>query len=810
MRRSSRSEPRRRGRSRAALAALTILAAGFPLTGAAQSPSPSGLVHTIRFTPPAGHAFMTLAIDNADGRRVRNLLGMAPLREQATAPDGTIAVAWDGRDDDGRAVPAGRYRARGLTLPGLTATLDYAWYGPGDPAWVGYPTSGWGGDHTGPASLAAVPRELANTGGVHVIVGGAICEGGDGIYALDRTGRKRWGYRRSGAGATALAMDGSTLVAALWQHNSLVRLNAESGRIERWQRRAGTLQEAKLPAPAPSLAVGAGILAAILQIGDAAPFSYKLLIMDRESAEPRHEIPLDGPATLAADPDGIVHLSMTNGFFMLDETGAMLALDLPELASPGPACFDADGKLYIVDQGPRQQIHVYDRDLTLVRRIGTAGGQGTRLAYDREALHNVHALAVDPAGRLWMTEGLHPRRQAVWSSEGVLLQQFVGNTQYGASGCALHEQDPLWAVAYGTRYRVDPTQVQRYHPAAYLNSGPRPGSPFVLKREADSFLRGTLLRSSASGQAREYYVQPADLGYVLYLSRKGDYRPVAALMNPKPAGGGLPWWHPDDPEGTVRLWSDWNEDECIQADEWQRVPEFPLAGNGWCRPFGSWTLPMRDELGFYPNGHAILPARHTAAGTPIYEVAQAKPFADALTTADSLFVRAGTHLVGYRNYGWDRVFHGHHIFTDLAGRIIATFPFDAHSLHGSMQKGVPPPGRTAGEQFIAGVADIGGELGSVLAYQGNYGQAFLFTEDGLFLSTLFKDVRTPHRDWGATMTKGQDMTDITMHQEPFGGWFGRQDDGVVRYLFGRNECVVVQVHGLDAVHRFDAGWVTLP
>ncbi len=783
------------------------LVLGLAVTAAAQAPAAS---HTIRFQPPAGHGLFTLVIDNAEGRRVRNLLGQAQVSDHR-APSGTqVSVAWDGRDDAGQPVPPGRYRARGLTLPGLTATLDYAWYGPGDPAWLGYATSGWGGDHTGPGSLVAVPRALAGTNGVYVIVGGAICEGGDGVYALDRLGRKRWGYRRSGAGATALTMDGGTVVVALWQHHSLVRLNAETGRMERWQRPAGTLQEIALDGPAASLAVGGEMLAAVIELGAHPHFSYKLAILDRETAEPLAEAPLESAGTLTADPDGIVYLSTTNGFFMVDNTAALMPIEIPDLAIPGPAHFDADGNLYIVDQGPRRQINVYDPNFTLRRRVGTEGGQGDRIRYDREAVQGAHAVAVDAEGRIWITEGHHPRRQAVWSPEGKFLRHFVGNTQYGGSGAALHEQDPKWAVAYGTRYRIDPDHVQRYDPAAYLNSGPKPGSPFVLKREADSFLRGTLLRSSASGQPREFYVQPTDYGYVLYLSRNEDFRPVAALFNPKPNGGGPPWWRPQDPAGTVCLWSDWNEDEIIQAEEMQAVPEFPETGGPWSRPFGSWTLPLRDDLGFYPNGQRILPVRHTANGTPIYDVRQAVPFTDAFSTADSLFVRAGNHLVGHRNYGWDRVFHGHHIFTDLEGRLVATFPFDAHSLHGSMHKGVPPPGKTSGEQFIAGIADVGGAIGSVIAYQGNYGQAFLFTEDGLFLSTLFKDSRTPNRGWGERMVKGQDMTEITMQQEPFGGWFGRQDDGVVRYLFGRNECVVVQVHGLDTVRRFTAGDLQVP
>jgi len=46
-------------------------------------------------------------------------------------------------------------------------------------------------------------------------------------------------------------------------------------------------------------------------------------------------------------------------------------------------------------------------------------------------------------------------------------------------------------------------------------------------------------------------------------------------------------------------------------------------------------------------------------------------------------------------------------------------------------------------------------------------------------------------------------------QEPFSGWFGKQNDGRVRYLFGRNAALVVEITGLDQIRRFTAGKVVI-
>jgi len=122
---------------------------------------PSSMRKTLfEVTIPAGHRQVTVAIDDAEGVRVRNLLSMADVTKLGGDPTSgaaqKLSIEWNGLDDRGRALPAGVYRARGLSLPGLKVEFDYSFGNPGNPPWQGYPNSDWGADHEFPNTVAAL------------------------------------------------------------------------------------------------------------------------------------------------------------------------------------------------------------------------------------------------------------------------------------------------------------------------------------------------------------------------------------------------------------------------------------------------------------------------------------------------------------------------------------------------------------------------------------------------------------------------------------------------------------------------------
>ncbi|MEI6085564.1 MAG: FlgD immunoglobulin-like domain containing protein [Verrucomicrobiota bacterium] len=747
---------------------------------------------------PAGHAIFSAVVDNADGRRVSNLFAMQPV---------TNTIAWDGKDEAGQPVPSGTYTVRGISLPALKTTYDYSWYNPGNPPWEGYPGSGWGGDHTGPTGVAVIPEKAGKPW--RVVITGEIAEAGDAVFALDKNFKKVFGFKRAGGGAHAVAVDNTGLVyLVLYWHKSLLRLDPATGRSVPFQRPAGTVAEIQLESTAHSLAVSDTRIAVVTigSVPDKLP--PKLLILDKQAGRINLELPLDVLQDVAFDRHGTLYLSRgTNGLALVDLAGKIAPVAVPGLVNAGAFCFDQENNLVIHDRGPDWQIKVFSPERKLLRTIGKQGGQGRLLAWDSNILQAVSSVAVDETGNVWLTEsGPHLRRTAVFGRDGNVQREFIGCTQYGAYECQLHEQDPTRAMAYSVEYAVNPAAVSDYRPVRLLSSGLKLGSPFTLDKYARG-MRSLIFRA----QGHEYIMQYQPFASVLYVERNGDYRPCGAVFDPK-------WWaiddvrraspgfREDDPTWTVRLWSDWNEDELIQEEELQIVPEFDKAGAAWLRPFGS-NYPLGDDLALYINARTIVPSRIAAGGTPIYTVTNAVKFADALDTSYSAFQRAGRHLFGLQ-FG-TQPFYGRHVFADLTGRMIGYFDFKRIGLQGSQSAPMPLPGETAGETLVAGVADIGGDLGAVIAHHGNMGQAFLFSEDGIFLSSLFKDVRDNPAGYGDKVVKGADWTNVTMTQEAFGGWFGKQSDGKVRYLFGRNAALVVQIHGLEDAKRFTAGIVEI-
>jgi hypothetical protein len=759
--------------------------------------APAWAAEPLTFTVPPGHEMYSVVVDNAEGVRVRNLMSMQPVT------NATLSISWDGRDEAGQPVPPGRYTVRGISLPRLKVTFDYAWYNPGNPPWEGYPGSGWGGDHTGPTGVAVIPAAAGKPW--RVVIAGEIAEAGDAVFALDNDLKKVFGYKRGWAGSRTVAVDEDGLVyLVLWGYNTLVRLHPGRGTAVPFQRPAGVVADIQLDATAASLAVSKDWIAVVTQ-GE----TPRLLLLDKQAGRIQLDRPLDTTGHVAFDRRGSLHLARgTNGMATVDLTGNLTPVPITGLDNAGPLCFDHENNLVVFDRGPDWQIKIFSPQRRLLRTIGKPGGQGKQLAWDGRILQEVTGLAADEAGNVWVAEpGPHLRRVALFDRDGKLRREFIGGTQYGAYECQLHEQDPTRAMAYSVEYAVNPAATGDYRPVRLLSSGLKPGSPFTLDKHARG-IRSLFFRA----QGHEYIMQYQPFAYVLYVERNGDYRPCGAVFAPKhwaidDARRASPGFREEDPVSAVRLWSDWNEDELIQEEELQLVPEFAREATPWLRPFAGHNYPLADDLALFINARIIRPTRLAAGGTPIYEVANAVPFADPLDTSYSVFHRAGRHLFGMQFAATP--FHGRHVFADETGRLTGFFHFTRLALHGSQNAPMPLPGETAGETHIAGVADIGGELGAVIAHHGNMGQAFLFSEDGIFISSLFKDVRDNPAGYGDKVMKGADWTNVTMGQEPFGGWFGKQSDGKVRYLFGRNAALVVQVHGLEEAKRFTAGTVTI-
>src|SRR5438477_5284786 len=172
--------------------------------------------------------FVTLVLEDANGKRVRNLIAETPF------PAGKNTAWWDGLDDLGRDPEAARrgiydvpgklvrpglYRARGLVRPQLKARwLMAPYFGAANPPWAnGDRSSEWLANHTPPSAIVFVPAGAApereghpTSAGGQVIVGSEVAEGGSGVAWLDLDGNKLYGQMWIGGiwtGASQLTRD---------------------------------------------------------------------------------------------------------------------------------------------------------------------------------------------------------------------------------------------------------------------------------------------------------------------------------------------------------------------------------------------------------------------------------------------------------------------------------------------------------------------------------------------------------------------------------------------------------------------------
>jgi RNA polymerase sigma factor (sigma-70 family) len=790
-------------------------------------PADAALVRPRSFaiTIPPGHNFVTVVVDDPSGVRVRNLLDAVEVTALGGKPDATepqtLAVEWNGLDDRGRPLPDGAYRVRGCSHPGMKCIYEYSFLNPGTPPWNHYPNSAWGGNHGFPHAIACL--RSAAPGAWRVAVGGTIAEGGSPAFILGADDRKIHAFGRGWSGAKAFAAADGQLWVGLWQGKDLLRLEYHTGKQVPFKTAKGSQLALTFDADVWGIAVAKSRVAVRLH-DDKDPKKERVMIFDRETGENRVEVRFANPIRrngLAARADGkTIVVSTDGGLFELDSTEPKPAprlLALNGVEKPGPLATDAKGNLHVLDRGAEYRVKVFAPNGELLREIGTKGGQGERLEYDPEALHGVEAIAVDDDGRLWAAENGDQdnrpgrgfvRRIAVWKPDGKLDRDFVGTTWYGANNTCLHEQDPTLALGYGVIYKLDPGRKPGYRPWKYLTSGQPADAPLWHWSGSPGTLFGAvrMFRSDASGKERDYVLQMNGFPILFQADDLGEYRPVLAIGSHEHFKAFFPQVK-GEPKALF-LWTDLNGDAKPSDDEFQRVP----GSNYSVHFFMGWGYPPPRDLTWHVEGRELKPKRFTDRGVPVYDVAAAKQL-----PVPQYYLRVGKHLVATVPGKWDSpeagyFFAGNYLFADADGKPVATYRCNWPGVHASWQAAIAKPGqtgRTAGELFVAGSADTNGELGHVLCTQGNQGQAFLLSEDGLFVHALYKDTRQNPKGRGAKEEFGADWSENTLYSECFGGWFGRQSDGKVRHMFGNTGCQVVRIEGLEAVKRFDAGTVEL-
>ena len=773
---------------------------------------------------------VTLVIEKADGTRVRNLVANTPF------PAGENIAWWDGTDDLGRDMDAaghgvyhipaqlvapGNYRVRGLVHDEIVPRYEFSIYSPGTPPWeTADKTGGWTTNHTPPQAALFLPADKAPGGKPLVYLGSYVSEGGAGLAWVDQNGVKQGGrgwiggnwtaapYLSADKGANA-APDAYAYVASVWETAKRsgkfeLRVTAltKGGDKEVARTQFDPFNDREKKEEINGLAVHNGLIAVSLP-------RQKKIQFARVGADLKGQLlaaaPVDDARGLLFQSDGklLALVGTQLRRYTVSDGGTLSAPQTlaQGLQDPQGLAQDAAGNIYVSDWGTTHQVKVFDATGKAIRTIGKAGAPTTG-PYDPLHLNHPHGMAIDGNGRLWVTEHDYlPKRVSIWNADGSLWKAFYGPAKYGGGG-TLDPNDPtrfLYAdEEKGTlEFRLDWKSGE-----AKLNSVLVRGSDMELPfRAAAPEL--PLVHNGQRYLTNSYNTNPTDghTSAMLYIEKNGVAQPAAAM------GKATHWklleeapfkanW-PAGAKDALFAWSDTNGDGRAQPAEVSYRAADRVDGVT-VMPDLSFAIARVDEaaMRFAPSGF-------TDAGVPRYDAGKGETIVDGVQNPGS---SGGDQLLTQGKDKWSVVTLGVEPFARQSlsgvknGEPKWSYPSLWPGLHASHEAPEPSmPGQLIGTTRLMGNF-FDSDAGPLWAINSNSGTPYIFTADGLFVTTLLSDFRQGQRWTMPAEQRGIDVSGITLSDENFWPTITQTPDGKVYMTSGRNSGLL-RLDGMDTVKR---------
>ena len=779
-------------------------------------------------------AYVTLVIEDAAGKRVKNLVG------DTLFAAGNHTVYWDGLDESGKIpgphsgmykivgypVEPGTYTVRGLTHKNLDLSYEFSVYSPGSTPWLtgshwGGGTGGWLADHSAPAAVLALPGAEPR-----MLLTSPVAESSHGVIWTDLEGNKLDGKLWVGGdwtGATHLARDAGPLaVPEVYAYSGIVWKDDLRLVAFRPNNNYRIVAPCKLPGKEAGglggLAAFDGLIAASL------PKMNTIIFIDAVEGKVLGNASVSDARGLAFDEAG--RLIALSGKKLLrypkitrqslagekaQAPDAAITLTDPEilvdkgLEDPQGLALDGDGRFYVSDWGKSHQVKVFSPKGKRQQVIGAPGGARLGL-YDPNRMDHPKGLAIAPDGRLWVAEESHaPKRVSVWSLGGKLAKAFYGPPQYGGGG-TVDGKDPSRFYygeqghpprAIGLEFSLDwKAGTSQLHSIYSLERDDAVTLPGGIAPQTPIYVEGRQYMTDVNNKAP--IGGPRTAG--IWLMVGGVAKPVAALGQAGdwpilaedrfserwPAG-----LDPQKPEWKTLAyaWSDLNGDGQVSPDE------VSFAAN----KIGSLTV--NEKLEFCTAAAEVFaPEKFTDQGVPVYNLAAPRKELENFFMAE---VGSGSGQITAARDGWT-IGTGGQVRGIRNGQIVWTYPNEWPGQQGGVFS--TPPTRQgelmATTRHMGTITPASSDAGEILLVDGDKGNVFLMTTDGLFVATLFHDVRLCADGW--TMSKaerGRLLNNITLYDEEFWTTCTQTSDGKVYLVAGKSHCSIVRVDNLASIKR---------
>jgi hypothetical protein len=820
-------------------ATLTVLgASGQDATGAqANAPAPSSRTGIPIRLQLDRAGYVTVVIDDADGRRVRNLVGESLL------PPGESVVWWDGydegeRDRDGnlvrRRVPAGSYRARGLVHDGIHMRYEFSVYSPGNPPWKKKDgTGGWLADHSPPADVLFLPQRSGSPYGgeaAQLLVCSTSGETGSEFVWLTEDGHRLFGTNDGFWGGTHLARDlGERPVAENYAYVFMFGERDQDNdtmEVRAFTKRGAIESVAKITFPhdvrrfktngdaygSNGLAVRDGLVV----------FSFtqmnKLIFADARRKVAIGEVSIPTPRALQFDREGsllvitgaqVKRFSVSPGRAQLADERTIIGAGLEE---PRRLMIADSGELFVADWGRSHQVKLFTVEGKLKRTIGKPGGPQLG-RYDERQMSQPSGMAIDGRGHLWVAEAeTYPKRLSVWDTSGAFVRAWYGPPKYGGGGAIdpndkgrlfYAEYDRGGGIEFALDWEMGESVIRSiyWRPERFEETIPGPAP-----ERAISLGGRTYLTNCFNGQLR--FNQDRGVG-IWRLDEDHIARPVALIgnawdfnhrvwgwpMRNKAALCAL--WAGKDPARILFVWCDDNDDHVADANEirWLETARTNARGEV-VSEIGLMPL-VYPDLSFTTSfGTKVAAPRINERGVPIYDLTKQS-------------------LVGNPEMQRSPLLAGDRAFSSQDG-VDAFFGFDLEGkkswrFNTTREDEQPVAGKLHGATRVNGppVRPAAGEAGDLVAISGEKGAIYLMSMHGLFVQTLGGDERDTPLWRMSERRRGMRIDGVSFSAEHFHPTITQVGDGSIYMVVGHEHSSIVKLEGLESVRRRQFGSIEI-
>ena len=592
--------------------------------------------------------------------------------------------------------------------------------------------------------------------------------------------------------------------------------------------------------PKPDLGALGGLAAYNGLLFVSLPKMNELLLIDAALSRVIGAVPIPNPGGLFADGKGNLFVISGNKVLRMivpqkvqvhqqEDLGMPQTFIGNDLENPQQMTMDAAQNLYVSDWGKSNQVKVFSPSGKFLRSIGLAGVVVAG-PYDPKLMHRPKGITIDDRDQLWVAEeDFQPKRVSVWGLDGQLLRTFDGPVTYGGGG-NLDPKDKTLFYLDGMTFRLNWTTgesrlIEIHHRLKQGESqliptipGEKPNAPFQeqgSRNKATGASESPDLPIYLAG--RKYFTNAyntsATTGTLvagLWINRDGVAVPVAAfgradswqlLKSPAfrsripPSANRADAKNSLDLSGYAFVWSDLDGDGVAEPAEVTVVP-----GNVG-------TVTVSPNLEFVTDtAVSYKPVAFTSTGVPVYDLSKAKvlcPGTQKPASSGGGQVLAAQDrwtvlTTGPKPFASESVAGGEHEVAKWS------YPSLWPGLHASHISPPPEfPGELIGTTRLLGPSFQLRNVGDVelWAINGNKGSIYLFTTDGLFVATLFKDSRTPASSWAqrSKAIRGMSVSELTTGEENFWPSITQTEDGQVYVV--TNFPAIIRVDGLDTIRR---------